>query len=87
VSKKKKKNKGTGIGKPGSRETEVPVPVPVWKNQKPDTSVPVPGFWYPVFTGLPGTGLNIYIFYFFLVRALHFSFLVCLHTCFYFLLF
>jgi hypothetical protein len=48
----------------GKRETGVPVPVPVWKNQKPGT--PVPGFWYPVFTGLPGTVLNKYIFLFFL---------------------
>ena len=47
----------------GNREIEVPVPVPVWKNQKPGTSIPVPGFWYLVFTGLLGIGLNIYIFY------------------------
>jgi hypothetical protein len=73
--------------KPGNRKTGAPVSVPVWKNQKPGTPVPVPGFWYPVFTGLPRTGLNIYILIVFLVRALHFSFLVCLHICFYFLLF
>jgi hypothetical protein len=30
------------IGKP---ETGKPVPVPVWKNQKPGTPVPVPGFY------------------------------------------
>jgi hypothetical protein len=53
----------------GNWETGVPVSVPIWKNQKPGTPVPVPGFWYPVFTELPGTGLNIYIF---LVWALHF---------------
>jgi hypothetical protein len=59
--------------KTGNQETEVPVPVPVWKNQKPGTPVLVPGFWYPVFTGLSGTGLNIYFLYYiyiFLVRAL-----------------
>jgi hypothetical protein len=49
----------------GNRETGVPVPVPVWKNQKPGTPVPVPGFWYSVFTGLPGTGLNIFFIYLF----------------------
>jgi hypothetical protein len=75
---KKNRGTGTGTGKPenrktGNRETGVPVPVPVWKNQKPGTPVPVPGFWYPIFTGLPETGLNIYFLYFiyiFLVRAL-----------------
>jgi hypothetical protein len=49
--------------KTGKPETGVLVPVPVWKNQKPGTPVPVPGFWYLVFTGLPGTRLNIYIFF------------------------
>jgi hypothetical protein len=60
-----KKNRRTGTEKPENRETGVPVPVPVWKNQKPGTPVPVPGFWYPVFTGLPGTGLNILFIYLF----------------------
>jgi hypothetical protein len=49
----------------GNWKTGVPVPVPIWKNQKLGTPVPVPGFWYPVFTGLPGTGLNIYFIYLF----------------------
>jgi hypothetical protein len=45
----------------------------------------VPRFQYPVFTGLPETGLNIYFLYFryiFLVRALHIckeNLLVSLH--------
>jgi hypothetical protein len=51
--------------KTGKLETRVPVPVPVWKNQIPGTPVPVPGFWYPIFTGLPGTGLNIYFLFIF----------------------
>jgi hypothetical protein len=51
--------------KTGKLETGVPVPVPVWKNQIPGTPVPVPSFWYPVFTGLPGTRLNIYFFIYF----------------------
>jgi hypothetical protein len=79
-------SKKTGEPEPENRETGVPVLIPLWKNQKPGTPISVPGFWYPVFTGLPGTGLYIF-FIFFLVRTLHFSFLVCLHTCFYFLLF
>jgi hypothetical protein len=45
-------NRDTGVPVP------VPVPVPVWTNQKSGTPVLVPGFWYPVFTGL-----NIYIFF------------------------
>jgi hypothetical protein len=72
---KKTGESGTGTEKPGSR----------FRFRFGKTKNRVPRFRYPVFTGLPGTGLNIYIF--FLVRALHFSFLVCLHTCFYFLLF
>jgi hypothetical protein len=65
-----KKNRGTGTGEPENRETGkpetgVPIPVLVWKNQKPGTPVPVPGFWYPVFTGFPGTGLNIFFIYLF----------------------
>jgi hypothetical protein len=50
---------GTETEKPGNRR---PVPVPVLKNQKLGTPVPVPGFWYTVFTGIPGTGKIIYIF-------------------------
>jgi hypothetical protein len=42
-----------------NRETGDLVPVPVWKIQKPGTSVPVPGFWYPIFTGLLGTEVSI----------------------------
>jgi hypothetical protein len=83
-----KKNRGTG--KPENwetrnRETGVPVLVPVWENQKRGTPVPVSSFWYPVFTRLSGTRLNIYFLYFryiFLVRALHIckeNLLVSLH--------
>jgi hypothetical protein len=61
-------SKKTGEPEPENREIgnrEPGVPVPVWKNQKPGTPVPVPGFWYPVFTGLPGTGLHIYFLFLF----------------------
>jgi hypothetical protein len=64
---------GTGTGKPGNRKTgnrETGDLVPVLKNQKPGTPVPVPGFWYPVFTGIPGTSKIIYIhilFYYFIL--------------------
>jgi hypothetical protein len=57
-----KKTRGTGTGKLGNQETGVSVSILVWENQKLGTPVPIPGFWYPVFAGLPGTGLNIYIF-------------------------
>jgi hypothetical protein len=62
------KKTGKPEPEPENRETgnrETGVPVPVWKNQKPGTPVPVPGFWYSVFTGLPGTGLNIFFIYLF----------------------
>jgi hypothetical protein len=50
----------------GKSEIGDPVPVPVSKIKKPSTLVPVPGFWYLVFIGKPGTGVpilfnNIYI--------------------------
>jgi hypothetical protein len=69
------------------RETGDPVLVPVWKIQKPRTSVPVPGFWYPIFTGLPGTEIfilfnNIYI-YFLVILHLGLGFMGCLNTYFY----
>ena len=76
---KKNRGTGTGTGKPGNRETGVPVPVPVWKNQKPGTLVPVPGFWYPVLTGLPDPGeIYIFYYYYFLVKALHILLLLLL---------
>jgi hypothetical protein len=62
-------SKKTGEPKLENRETEkletrVSVLVPIWKNQEPCTPVPVPGFWYLVFTGLPGTGNRVkYIFF------------------------
>jgi hypothetical protein len=57
---KKNRRTETGTGKPGNRG-----PGSGSGLKKPKTGYPGSGFWYPVFTGLPGTVLNIYFLYFF----------------------